>query len=263
MNIKLFASDLDGTLLNNQHTISQRSACVIRGAQESGKLFLVATGRAWNTTKPLLQKAGISCGAILLNGAEFRTADGSLIFQETIEKKAVREIMDILIKTEVDFEINTECGDFSTDLSVCQLAKPFPDDVKLFTYKAEVQKLDVFSHKVGLLKKIRESLQKVDGIFVTSSALENIEITAENAQKDRMLKRAVAWYGIAEKETAVFGDGENDRQMLKHFHFSFAVENAIDEVKKCAAYVIGTNRNNGVAIQIEKILMEEKKNVIF
>lgn len=118
MKIKLFASDLDGTLLNEQHKISQQSADAIRTAQQTGKVFLAVTGRAWGTASLLLKEAGISCGAVLLNGAEYRTGDGKIIFQEYIEEEAVCSILRMLLAYGIDFEINTSCGDFSTDTCV-------------------------------------------------------------------------------------------------------------------------------------------------
>lgn len=109
MEIKLFASDLDGTLLNECHVISQQSADVIRMAQQTGKAFLAITGRAWGTVYPLLREAGVSCEAVLLNGAEYRTEDGKIVFQEHIEESAVNQILRILLKYGIDFEINTNC----------------------------------------------------------------------------------------------------------------------------------------------------------
>lgn len=62
MEIKLFASDLDGTLLNEYHVISQQSADVIRMAQQTGKVFLAITGRAWGTVFPYCGKQGCLAG---------------------------------------------------------------------------------------------------------------------------------------------------------------------------------------------------------
>lgn len=123
MKMKLFASDLDGTLLNEKHIISQQSADVIRTAQQTGKVFLAVTGRAWGTVYPLLKEAGVSCGAVLLNGAEYRTEDGKIVFQEHIKESAVSRILRILLEYGIDFEINTSCGDFSTNTGVCQTAR--------------------------------------------------------------------------------------------------------------------------------------------
>ena len=134
MKMKLFASDLDGTLLNEKHIISQQSADVIRTAQQTGKVFLAVTGRAWGTVYPLLKEAGVSCGAVLLNGAEYRTEDGKIVFQEHIKESAVSRILRILLEYGIDFEINTSCGDFSTNTGVCQTARVFSKE-KVFGEK--------------------------------------------------------------------------------------------------------------------------------
>ena len=262
MKMKLFASDLDGTLLNEKHIISQQSADVIRTAQQTGKVFLAVTGRAWGTVYPLLKEAGVSCGAVLLNGAEYRTEDGKIVFQEHIKESAVSRILRILLEYGIDFEINTSCGDFSTNTGVCQTARVFSKE-KVFGEKGtEVQKFFIFSSEMPMLIRVKERLEHIKEINITSSDPHNIEITANNATKDKMLAKVAKSLGIQENEIAVFGDGENDKTMLKRFYHSHAMENSHDSVKHCARYIIGTNKENSVAKQIEKI-MEEEKNVIF
>lgn len=171
-------------------------------------------------------------------------------------------ILRMLLAYGIDFEINTSCGDVSTDTCVCQTAQFFPKGKAFGGTEAEVQKFFIFCHELPLLMSIKKSLENLKEICITSSSRYNIEITASNATKDKMLARVAEWYGIQDKEIAVFGDGENDKSMLKRFYHSYAMKNASKNVKNCARYIIGTNKENSVARQIEKI-MEEEKNAIF
>ena len=67
--IKLIASDMDGTLLNSKHTISEGNIKAIKAAQEKGLHFTIVTGRSYDMVKPLLNEFDIQCECILMNGA--------------------------------------------------------------------------------------------------------------------------------------------------------------------------------------------------
>ena len=91
MDIQLFVSDLDGTLLNEHSQVAPETAQAIQRAQQAGIRWLTATGRSWNTAAPLLEQAGISCDFVLLNGAELRSAKGELLMHP--DTKALLERM--------------------------------------------------------------------------------------------------------------------------------------------------------------------------
>lgn len=222
MNIRLFASDLDGTLLDSSSVISERSAAAIRHVQEEGKIFLAATGRGWESVWPILKAAGISFGAVLLNGAEYRTGDGEVIFREYIEEETAGKILRLLTGYGIEFETHTGCG-------------------------GRILKFFVTFRDLTLRKVVMDELESLPGIYIASSAPWNIEITAGDATKEKMIEKVGRLYGISNEEIAVFGDGENDKPMLRHFRHSFAMGNAPDDVKRCAGTVIGSNDEDGVA----------------
>ena len=89
-----------------------------------------------------------------------------------------------------------------------------------------------------------------------------VDIIPKEGGKGTAIEQVLAHYKFSKEEAIAFGDGENDKTMLKRFYHSHAMENSHDSVKHCARYIIGTNKENSVAKQIEKI-MEEEKNVIF
>ena len=92
MSIRLIASDLDGTLLNEESMLSEKTAECIRTAQQAGILWVAATGRSLKTASELMRTAGVSPEYLLLNGAEFRKSDGTLIFQKSIEESCAQEL---------------------------------------------------------------------------------------------------------------------------------------------------------------------------
>lgn len=116
MAIKLLISDLDGTLLGADSRITHQTADTLNRAHRAGIRLLVATGRAWGTAAPLLRQAGVECDFVLLNGAEYRTAQGILQCALSLSPSNARDAVTILQQHRLDFEINTDQGDFSTAL---------------------------------------------------------------------------------------------------------------------------------------------------
>lgn len=127
MDIQLFVSDLDGTLLTEHSQVAPETAQAIQRAQQAGIRWLTATGRSWDTAAPLLEQAGISCDFVLLNGAELRSAKGELLLDASLSTATARQAADILSKHGIGLEINTDQGDFTTDTQFCNAA-PLPED---------------------------------------------------------------------------------------------------------------------------------------
>ena len=187
--IRLIASDLDGTLLNEEGMLSEKTAECIRNAQQAGILWVAATGRSLKTASELMRTAGVSPEYLLLNGAEFRKSDGTLIFQKSIEESCAQEIIQMLMEKKLDFEINTSVGDFSTDCEFCDTARPMPAVEKIFDAQIKIQKIFIFSEEQNKLKNIKEFLKKRQDItmfekFPHSRAVKNaVESLKKNAEK--------------------------------------------------------------------------------
>ena len=101
--IKIIASDLDGTLLNEKNVISEETQKMIRKSQKAGIRWIIATGRSMKTAEILVKQVGITCDYVLLNGAEFRKDDGTLICQKSIPKVVAEKIIQILFQKKTEF----------------------------------------------------------------------------------------------------------------------------------------------------------------
>lgn len=255
MRLKLFASDLDGTLLNEYGKISEESAEAIRKAQKSGRIFLVATGRNWKSVHSILQEAGVTCGAVLLNGAEYRDANGKILSCKTIADRTAQRIASMLMHEGIFFEMHTGSGDFVFRAAGRTNGETRHSPCAMERKKEGVRKFFIRSDDPLLLERLRCELGTIKGINLTSSAADNVEVVSDKADKGSMLEEAAARYGISQSEVAVFGDGENDLPLMSRFPHSFAVANADDRVKKTAETIIESNREDGVARQIRRLLM--------
>ncbi len=107
--IRLVASDMDGTLLQDNGRISEKTAQTIKALQESGVRFVVCTGRGYEDARMPLEEKGISCDIICMNGSAVYNRQGQQIHRQELSTGQVKFIMDCC-KEEVVFDFMTDRG---------------------------------------------------------------------------------------------------------------------------------------------------------
>ncbi|MDU3724890.1 MAG: HAD hydrolase family protein, partial [Clostridium celatum] len=130
------------------------------------------------------------------------------------------------------------------------------DDVYEFLESdSEILKIITFNNDVELIARVKDRLREnISDIAVASTFSNDIEISHIEAQKGLILAKAIEKMGIDKSEVIVLGDSFNDYSMFTEFENSFAMENAIPEIKKIAKYITDSNENDGVAKAIYKVL---------
>lgn len=277
--IRLFASDMDGTLLNEQHIISHENANAIKQLQQQGIEFMIATGRDYHSATQLLNAQNIHCALVTLNGACIYTAEGTLIYQQAINTTACEALIDFLTLRNIHFVFQSQDNFYVSDMerfiaSAEAFTTQHSDDIHDLTaaqmkaYISAAQPMDHFSNPVNepILKFMVSSdcpadLTEVRMFFannahldITSSADNNLEITSNFAQKGLALEYYAKHIGLSMSEIAGIGDSLNDRSMLKMVGYSFAMANANDTIKQIAKYPAPTHTEHGVAQIIHQII---------
>ena len=109
--------------------------------------------------------------------------------------------------------------------------------------KIDARHLDAYS-----IQGVRQQLN-IDGLDISSSFEDNIEITSSMSNKGKLLEKVIEKKGYAYDEVAVFGDGENDRHMLQMFPYSFAPQNASSSAKNAAHYLLTLTNEEGAVFE--------------
>ena len=94
--IKVIASDMDGTLLGDDHKLAPRTVQAIRRACDAGVRFMVATGRDMNGVLQELDGTGLVCDYIVGSGAEVRDPRQNIISRVQMDTGVCGEIYDVL-----------------------------------------------------------------------------------------------------------------------------------------------------------------------
>lgn len=288
--IKVIASDLDGTLLNEHHVFSEKTIEMIKKAQESGIRFMLATGRNFTQVEQLTEDAGIVCDYLVSSGAEVRNSKKELILSSQMTMKDCKMIYEIVKEDTIPFLFSTrECDycigtpealednvlehifAFSQTLSkeeirqspifknMMEKTRVVPDFTSLEMLDPNIVKIFMFTNDLVKLAALKERFIENKDIAVTSSFPNNIEITDIAAQKGPVLKAYIESLGYSMDEVMVFGDSLNDYSMLSmDFGATIAMENADETVKQVSKYVTKSNIEDGVAYTIEKLLERQK-----
>lgn len=283
--IKLIVTDMDGTFLNNHQEITDYNRSAIEYAYEKGAEFMIATGRNYTTIQPMLQRYGIVCSCMLLNGAEFRDKAGNIVKKTPICHEKGKELIQLLgqqgfypevmdsegfytIYTREQAKINMlgrlrclhpqvpaqELESLMTD-SIFYRHLQYADSLDdLWSQGVEMLKVIMFHEDLDLIKETKEKIHQLGGLAASSSYPSNIEVNDIHAQKGIALTEYIQERGIAKEEVMVFGDGLNDYSLFTAFPNSFAPENAMSEIKELAGTIIESNEADGVGKTIFRYL---------
>lgn len=286
--IKLIVSDMDGTLLNEDMDVSQANVSAIKRAQYEGIHFAIATGRDFPLAFPLLEENGIKCPLIAQNGAQYFDENGKNMYNRGLEKSTVRNMLAVFSHyKDIHEELMTNKGIYSDnkekrlDMVAAMLYDMNPDTSYEEAYEnaaehvdkmdirfvddyqeivddesAIILKVSVHSKKGrDVLDPLKEELKRsVPRLAITASSKRNLEINHVGAQKGIAVSQLAKQLGIKANEVMTLGDNINDLSMLRWAKYSVAMANAEPEVKEVAQYETSSNRENGVAEAISRVL---------
>ena len=252
--IKCIVCDLDGTLIKYDDTMEKRTEQLLKKCIAQGIEFIIATGRDINMVIDFLNQYQLDCDLILNNGTQYCNKELTMNDIYPMSYDAFSKISTILSSYGYLLAIHTNQGKYSfVD------ADAFWD----YHYKLLLASKDykgflpekTFTTRSGYLrdfhyaKDAHEIIQKNDGLDISSSFEDNIEITSSITNKGKLLEKVIKEKGYAYDEVAVFGDGQNDVPMLQLFPYSFAPKNASQSAKDAARYVLSTTNEEGAVFE--------------
>ena len=263
---RLVITDLDGTLLNSDYRLTPTTIETLsRLYHEKGVRFALASGRGLAGIKPIADALGIPVFILPCNGAEIYDEAGKLIRRKTLTyedtlslKKAVREINPSIetivyagqdwIADEFTEIVKKECFVMPTK----PLIGRFETIVSKDTPILKVISLGTAENTTELNKHLKPLFPQYD-FYKSQNYI--LETTSKGANKADGLEFLCRHCSIDISETIAFGDGYNDIDMLHSAGLSFAMGNANDDVKAAANETTLANKENGVALALEKLFL--------
>ena len=260
--IKMVVTDMDGTLLNSRHEVSQHFFELYKELKKREILFVAASGRQYNSIAEKLSQIQSEIIIIAENGGLAIHNDQELI-STPLDPISKNTILDIL--GEIDGAFPVLCckhnayilGDspeFIKTLKEYYTKYAILEDLQKFD--GEVMKIAVY-HYGGSEKHIYPVVKHLEGKLKVKVSGENwVDLSHINAHKGFALKKIQEQHGIGPDETLVFGDYNNDLEMLALAKYSFAMANSHPNVLKAANYRTLSNDDFGVEHILKKLIMD-------
>lgn len=262
--IKLILTDMDGTLLDGNGDLPPDFDEVADRLRAKGVKFAPASGRQYYSLRKSFEKYG--------NDFIFIAENGAIAFYQD------KEIFSFPIDKNVTVEILNNAVDSSTYRVFCGkhhafILRPQDDEV----LRKEVQKYFSFYKVVDSFEEADDTPIKISFFDPEGKAEEKIlpkvigyaedyevilssacwvDIMAKNVSKGNALRKAREIFGIEKEECAAFGDYNNDIELLNESGYSYAMENACDNLRKVAKFIAPKNTDYGVTKTIKQLLDE-------
>lgn len=264
--IRLIVFDVDGTLQNSRHQVSELCREVIRRLQRRGIHITLATGKILPSVKQIAQELGINIPLILGNGAILQKVDGEVLKCVTFPKDTAHTILNMMEEYPFDLTIYTPETIYTKNITsnikqLSQFGGPLAqqvnqwDDISFeFNQLVKINWLDKQSpHKLlpligelrGLLGDRAEVCMGIDFI---------LEVLPAGVDKVNALKWLAEILCIQKNEIMTFGDGDNDAAMLRMAGVGVAMSNASPACISSANVVVATTDEDGPARFLEKLL---------
>ncbi|HEX6540803.1 MAG TPA: Cof-type HAD-IIB family hydrolase [Ktedonobacterales bacterium] len=259
----MIASDLDGTLLRTDGTISERTRAALQRAQGAGISVVFVSGRHPLTLRTVAVEAGISEPAVCSNGAIiYDPHQDTMLHHMMLEQSVARRIVLGLRELLPDIAFAVERGrDFSWEpafalrrgaagahIPVCEDVLHFCAEpiTKLIAWHEETNSETLIEYTRGIANE--------DEVTLTYSTPHHIEISLAGVHKAAGLEWISAARGIRPEQVMAFGDMPNDIAMLRWAGHGVAVANAHPQVLEVADEVTASNTEDGVAQVVERLL---------
>ena len=262
MDYKLIVTDMDGTLLGSDHEVTEENKKALKEALDKGINVTVATGRMYSSAKSHISFLNSKVPIIACNGALIKDSiTNEVIYSNHISKDKSLKILDILEKYNVYYQYYSEdllmCKKIDKDNKNLDKVKKlisngvdlvFVPNLTEFIISKDILKVVVIEDEnIHILDEIKKELRKIEGLEITKSWFNNIEIMATGSDKGSAVKTLAKYLDIDRKNIIAFGDNYNDISMLEFSGMGVAMGNADEFVKSKADYITSINDEDGVA----------------
>lgn len=275
---KMICIDIDGTLIRDDLTLSEKVKETVQKAKEKGVVVALSTGRMHQSALQYSDELGLTDPIVSSNGAFVSDRDRQIVYYE--ENLALEDIVSI-DETLKRFDTKINWYNHGT-----MYVSEFRDYVgryeRLFSTLPENRRIhiryindeftleDILSETGNTIQKgivfpdqdkielIKEEVKKNKRVKVVSSGKDNVEFTSIKADKGLGVLALAKELGIRPEEIIAVGDSENDLPMLKVVGLPVAMGNAMESVFPHVKYVTDSNEEDGVASLIEKFILNER-----
>ena len=260
--------DIDGTILDRENGITEitpRVKAAMKKLQAAGDKIFIATGRPVSFIYGEILEFGFD-GFVTSNGA-LELVDGKVIFESLLDMDGVKKICEIADAENIEYILQSYPETYLKKNSPA--CEKFCDKIGV-DYSKFVREFDITKISISKMECMttRQDLENLDVIYkkILSTPgftgwadpfhFKTMEIYSDKVSKATGILRALEHFGIAVENSYAFGDGFNDIEMIQTVGTGFAMGTGRDELKRVAKFVVPSVFDDGVAVGIERYILE-------
>ena len=263
--IRLIATDLDNTLLNEQGQIPASTASLLRQAAEKGVLTAVATGRCYPSALAAAKTIGAATPIICYNGSLIKRGDtGEVLAQTCITPQQIRAVSEYCHRNDLYLQLydyddvvlcEQDCEGLRVDPDVSVVGFREIGDYRVHPDLHPTPKMLIVEQPDRLAARLLELENTFPDLSFCQSQPWLIEVMPPNAGKGLAVAKLAEIFGIRQDEVMTLGDNTNDLPMIRWAGCGVAVGNAVEALKREADYVCTAHRSLGVEEALKKFVL--------
>ena len=238
MKIKAIFTDLDGTLLKNDHTVSEKVKEKFKELEKKGVKIFISTGRSFKSSYLFVKELDIKTPVITYNGGRIvDPVTEEVIYEKPVSKENVAKIIDISREKGIhlnlysDDELYIEKEDEEGTGYAKRVGIPY-FLLNFDEFRGKTSTKGLFLADAEILTELKKELEKElsDVNFVFSQPT-YLEVLNKEVNKGLAVTEILKKYDISPDEVMAFGDQWNDLEMLKAVKYGYLMGNAVEELK--------------------------------
>ncbi len=259
----LLLSDMDGTLLDSDGSVSADNRKAISEFVDGGGLFTIATGRTHYAAWPHVHDIGINCPAILLNGGSiYDFSKEKQLYAKKLQRSDVDAFIPLLQAAFPSVAVLVFEEENVAILSGIEILWEVPEPERAHFYPAcladmveNPQKIVILCEKkdAGNLSEFMKDHADIKNTEMVQSAEACYELLPKNVSKGQALKWLGRHLGIEKEKILAIGDYGNDTEMIRFAGIGGAPSNAHPEVLAEADYIVCHHTESAIADFIRQV----------
>ncbi|THD35041.1 MAG: HAD family phosphatase [Sphingomonas sp.] len=262
--IRLAVSDVDGTLVRKDKSLSPQVIAAVHRLRDAGVPFTLISARPISGMMPLIAPLGIDIPLAAFNGGIVFRPDGAVLSACHVDETVVRGVFAIVGDAPVDRWVFADghwyaTSDQGVHVEHERIASNQPPVLRddFADLYGRIDKLTIVSDDAALLKGLADKAKAAFGKQATigQSQTYYLDVTGVTANKGDGVAALAKMLGVDMADVAVFGDMENDVPMFDRAGFSVVMGQAPEAVKAKADETSSSNEEDGVAHAIDAFIL--------
>lgn len=260
---QIIFSDIDGTLLNDQHQMMELTRDAIIKVQNNNIPFVIISARSPSGIYPILEKNKLKCTIIAYSGGMILDSNREVIYQQGMDAKLAVSIINYLeeqkydlawnvysfdqwfVKNRQDKRVQREERIVETTSKVVNI-----DQMKQLTV---VHKILCICNQEQILEIEQQLKDKFPECMIVKSSNILLEIMIKDTSKAAAVKKLCDLWNFDITKAIAFGDQYNDLEMLQTVGYGYAMANAPAEIREIVGRVTLDNNHDGIYDALEKL----------